>query len=160
MDFKQGEIYLFKTVLEDREREKPVIIASNSKFNSENDYVYIVPLTIDSKEMDNTMFITWSTGAASTALCCNVRRVGKDRLSKYVSKLSEQELLSMKDCISNFFDIDTIKEPGYAISKPEAEAHTLNINSAPAENIDLIKQERNFYKQQYDMLLAKIIDRK
>lgn len=164
--FCQGEVWLLKTQYAEGEKEKPVIIASDKGFNTSNECVYIVPMTYEPKNMDDTMFLTYSAGRESTALCGNVKKVEKNRISKFIGKLTNQELISMKDCFSALFNIDVMKD---SQQKEDSRIKSLPFDKrhfdeddikALVESMESITKERDFYKQQYDILLTKIVDRK
>ena len=164
-EYNQGDVYLLKTTFGEGEKEKPVVIVSNDEFNRDEEEIYVVPITFEPKKMDKTMFFTKATGTESVAICCNIKKVEKNRLTQYIGELTCQELISMKDCFATLFSINDILPA-------DSTKTNLNVNTCDGvslvderleemqKNMDFITKERDFFKQQYDILISKIIDRK
>ena len=161
-----GGVYLMETVVDNMIKHKPVIVVSNDNYNK-GTYVFVCPLTISQKGDEAITFKTWATGQESNAVVENLRSIDKSRLIEYVGQISKVEQQSLNDCVCNLFGIDTLqlpdslKEPSIGVdSDTDKQIHCLKTDLKTARGqIDDLRKEIEFHKQQYDSLLEKFLNR-
>ena len=161
-----GGVYLMETVVDNTIKHKPVIVISNDDYNK-GPYVFVCPLTISQKGDGVITFKTWATGQESNAVVENLRSVDKTRLIEYIGQISKVEQQSLNDCVCNLFGIntlqlpDSLKEPSIGVdSDTDKQISCLKTDLKTARGqIDDLKKEIEFHKQQYDSLLEKFLNR-
>jgi mRNA-degrading endonuclease toxin of MazEF toxin-antitoxin module len=147
---EKGGIYLMEVLDGEMKKCKPVIVVSDSNYNK-GPFCFICPLTVEEKDPSPTIFKTWATGQASNAILDNLRSINKERLVEYVGQLSNVELQSCADSVCNLFGINTLALP--EAPKP---AETVP-DTALLQRIAELEKEVEFHKQQYNVLLDKLI---
>lgn len=154
---ERGDIFYVDSVYQTEGSEqragRPAIIVSNSKNNETSPVVEVVYLTTQSKNDLPTHVDIRSSTKSSTALCEQIDSVSKTRLGSYMTSCTETEMaqINIALAISLGLDFDTPKK--VVVEKPAEYAN--NDNSALVK----AQTERDIYKQMYQDLLAKLMDK-
>lgn len=161
-----GGVYLMETLIDDVRKVKPVVVVSSEEFNK-GPCCFIAPLTMEQKEPGAVIFKTWASGQESNAVVENLKKIDKTKLVEYVGQLSAVELQSSIDCICSLFGIDTLqlpeslKEPSIGVD-PDTDKQISCLKTdlkTARKQVEDLRKEIEFYKQQYDSLLDKFLSR-
>lgn len=157
MNIKRGEIYYVNkmpVVGAEHEAGRPAVVVSTDRHNAKSGTIEVVYLTTRSKGMMPEHIFCSATGTDSTILCEQITTVSVDRLSDYITTLTEEEMLDVEAGLLHSLGMESYIPDEHEDDKPDDEP-----SEAPVIDADVhrITMERDFYKQMYESLLEKII---
>lgn len=157
MNIKRGEIYYVNkmpVVGAEHEAGRPAVVVSTDRHNAKSGTIEVVYLTTRSKGMMPEHIFCSATGTDSTILCEQITTVSVDRVSDYITTLTEEEMLDVEAGLLHSLGMESYIPDEHEDDKPDDEP-----SEAPVFDADVhrITMERDFYKQMYESLLEKII---
>lgn len=153
MNIKRGEIYYVNkmpVVGAEHEAGRPAVVVSTDRHNAKSGTIEVVYLTTRSKGMMPEHIFCSATGTDSTILCEQITTVSVDRLSDYITTLTEEEMLDVEAGLLHSLGMESYIPDEQEEDKPLED---------PAISVDVhrITMERDFYKQMYESLLDKML---
>lgn len=157
MEIKRGEIYYVNkmpVVGAEHEAGRPAVVVSTDRHNAKSGTIEVVYLTTRSKGMMPEHIFCSATGTDSTILCEQITTVSVDRVSDYITTLTEEEMLDVEAGLLHFLGMESYIPNAHENDMPEDEPSEAPVFSADVQRIVM---ERDFYKQMYESLLEKVI---
>ena len=168
---ERGDIFYVESVYQNEGSEmragRPAIIVSNNKCNETSPVVEVVYLTTRDKNMLPTHVDIRSGTKPSTALCEQIDSVAKTRLGDFMASCTDNEMMNIDIALAISLGLElgspkeVIKE--VVVEKPvEVVKEVIVEKPAPAaDSGELVKAmaERDIYKQMYQDLLAKLMEK-
>lgn len=174
---RRGELYfvhLSSTYGSEQRGGRPAVIVSNNKNNTHSSTVEVVYCTLQEKNPLPT-HVTIGEGkcAGSTVLCEQVTTVSKDKIGDYLYRLPDKVMEEIDRAIAVSLGIDYIfdevactkehsadEEIRLRVKELEKENERLLDrldDSFSADDINLIQQKVNMYKELYNNLIDRLI---
>lgn len=183
MGVRRGEVHWVRNnhaYGSEMRKDRPAIVVSNNMGNEHSPVIEVVYMTTQpKKDLPTHVFIKSTSNGrceGSTALCEQIHTIGKERLKEnsYVCRLTDDEMDKIDEALMISLGLDDYlpgddEQPERHEEHCEApdeveeyEEYEEYDDSELAETMDKLRHaemERDFYKQQYDMLLDKIMNR-
>ena len=157
MNIKRGEIYYVNkmpVVGAEHEAGRPAVVVSTDRHNAKSGTIEVVYLTTRSKGMMPEHIFCSATGTDSTILCEQITTVSVDRLSDYITTLTEEEMLDVEAGLLHSLGMESYIPEETEGDEPKDESSEAPIVSAEVQRMTM---ERDFYKQMYESLLDKML---
>lgn len=157
MNIKRGEIYYVNkmpVVGAEHEAGRPAVVVSTDRHNAKSGTIEVVYLTTRSKGMMPEHIFCSATGTDSTILCEQITTVSVDRLSDYITTLTEEEMLDVEAGLLHSLGMESYIPEETEGDEPEDEPSEVPTVNAEVQRITM---ERDFYKQMYESLLDKML---
>ena len=157
MNIKRGEIYYVNkmpVVGAEHEAGRPAVVVSTDRHNAKSGTIEVVYLTTRSKGMMPEHIFCSATGTDSTILCEQITTVSVDRLSDYITTLTEEEMLDVEAGLLHSLGMENYIPEETEGDEPKDEPSEAPTVSAEVQRMTM---ERDFYKQMYESLLEKVI---
>lgn len=157
MEIKREEIYYVNkmpVVGAEHEAGRPAVVVSTDRHNAKSETIEVVYLTTRSKGMMPEHIFCSATGTDSTILCEQITTVSVDRLSDYITTLTEEEMLDVEAGLLHSLGMESYIPEETEGDEPEDEPSEAPIVSAEVQRMTM---ERDFYKQMYESLLDKML---
>lgn len=157
MNIKRGEIYYVNkmpVVGAEHEAGRPAVVVSTDRHNAKSGTIEVVYLTTRSKGMMPEHIFCSATGTDSTILCEQITTVSVDRLSDYITTLTEEEMLDVEAGLLHSLGMESYIPEETEGDEPEDKPLE---DPAISDDVHRITMERDFYKQMYESLLEKVI---
>lgn len=157
MNIKRGEIYYVNkmpVVGAEHEAGRPAVVVSTDRHNAKSGTIEVVYLTTRSKGMMPEHIICSATGTDSTILCEQITTVSVDRVSDYITTLTEEEMLDVEAGLLHSLGMESYIPDAHEEDVSDDEPSDAIVFDAEVHRITM---ERDFYKQMYESLLEKVI---
>ena len=109
MDFERGQIYRVNLEptqgSEQQGTARPCVILSITPLNNKLRQVGVVPLSTSAKALPPVVVSVPSAGAASVALCHQVRTIDKTRMGKHVGDLSTNDMTAVENALRQVYGL-------------------------------------------------------
>lgn len=182
MEVFRGDIFFVRkggySIGSEQESGRPAIIVSNDTGNRYSDAVEVVYLTTKEKPPLPT-HVEVICKVPSTALCEQIFTVSKERLGEFIKECTKEEMVAIDKAL--MISVGVGVSPASTETVESAEVEELKMKLA--DNLEKIKQleadnqknsislkdetkemklsiERDFYKEQYEKLLERMIGQK
>lgn len=183
MGVRRGEIHWVKNRFaagSEQKNDRPAIVVSNDMCNEHSPTIEVVYMTTQPKKNLPTHVCIDSTSngkcEGSTALCEQIHSISRERLqdNSYVCRLTDEEMERIDEALMISLGLDdyipgddeqTERHEEHCEAPDEVEEYEEYEEYDDSELEDAMdklrhaEMERDFYKQQYDMLLDKIMNR-
>lgn len=155
-EIKRGEIFYFSNgnfTGSEEGKDRPGIVVSNDLNNKYSNNVTVVWLTSQEKKPMPTHVDIYTSRGKSVALCENVTTVSKERIIDYFATCTKRE---MKEIESGL-----LVQLGILMNEYAAEHEkTVEYIEVPSENEKRLEAELKTYKELYNDLLDRFIERR
>lgn len=176
-NIERGDIFYVESIYNEEGSEqkagRPAIIVSNDIGNEHSPLVTVVYLTTAPKNYQPTHVTIRSAPRISTALCEQVTTVAKSRLGSYMSTCTAAEMEQVGIALEITLGIETgsqkpkevikevVVEKPVEVIKEVVIEKPVEVSAPHADNCELVKAmaERDIYKQMYQDLLSKLMDK-
>lgn len=109
MHHKRGQIYRVNLEptqgSEQQGAARPCVILSITPLNAKLRQVGVVPLSTSAKVLPPIVIAVPSAGAASVALCHQVRTIDKIRVGRYMGDLSTADMTSIESAVRQVYGL-------------------------------------------------------
>lgn len=109
MDFKRAQIYRVNLEpsqgSEQQGIARPCVILSITPLNAKLRQVGVVPLSTSAKALPPIVVSVPSAGAASVALCHQLRTIDKTRIGKHVGEVSAADMTAIEHAIRQVYGL-------------------------------------------------------
>lgn len=107
MDFKRAQIYRVNLEptqgSEQQGTARPCVILSITPLNAKLRQVGVVPLSTSAKALPPIVVSVPSAGAASVALCHQLRTIDKTRIGKHVGEVSAADMTAIEHAVRQVY---------------------------------------------------------
>lgn len=109
MDFKRAQIYRVNLEptqgSEQQGTARPCVILSITPLNAKLRQVGVVPLSTSAKALPPIVVSVPSAGAASVALCHQLRTIDKTRIGKHVGEVSAADMTAIEHAVRQVYGL-------------------------------------------------------
>lgn len=109
MDFKRAQIYRVNLEptqgSEQQGTARPCVILSITPLNAKLRQVGVVPLSTSAKALPPIVVSVPSAGAASVALCHQLRTIDKTRIGKHVGEVSAADMRAIEHAVRQVYGL-------------------------------------------------------
>ena len=159
MDIKRGDIFYISkgnanTIGSEQYPDRPAIIVSNDKCNEHSPCVEIVYMTTQEKNALPT-HVDVMCHVPSIALCESVNTVSKERIGNYIRSCTDREMNAINEALLISLGIDNAlnTEIRYVLEDDKI------TKLGESEEVIALKTKCELYKQQYETLLERVLER-
>lgn len=145
---------------------RPAVIVSNNVQCDTSTVLQVVYLTTAPKKELTTHVVLEETsngnGEGSTVLCENIYSISKERLqdNSYYARVSDADMDRIDRALLISLDLERRCSVQSAPAKPAAKkAPEPKIQSVDAEELRKARSEAEFYKQQYEAILERVLQK-
>lgn len=151
--FDRGEIYWVSvdgSVGSEIQTGRPAVVISGTGSNAENDTVIIAYLDSSTEKRHPHIVSVSSSGRISKVLCNQIRTVSKRRFTKYIGKLSKDDMSRVTGALAS----------AMCIPLPSGKIENQTVIAEDKQpDVDLLV-ERDMYKRMYEKVLGELVHRR